>query len=401
MLDALMMSLWMGFLAAAVTAVGVYLFRKAVLGDLTFQEAAGAWLPLACCFLVMYATRHSAISWIFGMAGVGWLAWVALRRRREEKEIEEALIAQEIEKWSAAIAADDRNAGAHLFLGHALVQRGDFDTAAWHYQRALQLYPENVRDLLAFLGQRTEAEVLAIRLRLPELDAIARAVRERSTLGNEAPPGIPLVQESPPEPAPEEAPGRPLLGHASLEERDEELARLGRLADLRQVVDASPDDLAIRLAYASALEEAGFLARAREEYQRVAAADPGNAEAAEALARLEAPAEAAPATDEGHRAPAEAETAPQPPARLVRLRDLLATGGADVGARLAYAQALEADGLLEDACAQYRRVLALQPGHPEAAAALSRLERLLPAGLQVPAADATEPAPPFEPRTRA
>lgn len=428
--DALFMALWMGFLIAAVAFVGALLFWKAIQGDITFQEAAIAWIPLAACFLLLYISRGTVLSWLFGIAGVGYLAWIVLRRHQEEQQIEEDLVAQEIEKWGQAVEADPANGGAHLYLGHALVQRGDLDGAADHYRHALELDLNNVRELLMFLARRGDAEEREIRARLPDLERITRQVRERSAFGpaaasspspadlraerEGAPPagdteetGSPFPPESGEEggrqSASSTAPaGRVLFGYETDEERFADQERLGRLAELRKVVDDSPDDLFARQAYAAALAEAGYTERACEEYQLLLAADPDNQDAAEALARLTAmaPAETneAPAADTAEATAGDDQTPPRF-TRMARLRALLEAGESDVEARLAYAQALEEEGLSQDAYAQYRRILEREPEHPAAAAGVSRLEDSMPVGLQVPADTEERPfAPPERPQ---
>ncbi len=294
MLENLFLGLAMGTIGAAYLAVGAYLFHKAILGDITFREAVIAFVPLVVSFIGVFVGQGTLFSWICGLAGLGYLGYLVARRHQEERRIEIELVESELEKWGRAVADDDSNAGAHLFLANALVEKGDLDAAAAHYRKSLERDPTNVKELMEFLLRRTSTEQAAIRSLLPELDRIAQEQYERDTYGRvitgqNAQPALSAPDQGPelsPEGAKGPRPGRVLLGYESPEEAYADQQRRAYLSEMRRVVDQSPDDVAARLAYAAALEEAGHPDRAREEYRRVLSLSPDHAEARAALNRL-------------------------------------------------------------------------------------------------------------------
>ncbi|HPO72621.1 MAG TPA: tetratricopeptide repeat protein [Armatimonadota bacterium] len=294
MLENLFLGLAMGTIGAAYLAVGAYLFHKAILGDITFREAVIAFVPLVVSFIGVFVGQGTLFSWICGLAGLGYLGYLVARRHQEERQIEIDLVNAELEKWGRAVADDDANAGAHLYLANALVEKGDFDAAATHYRKSLERDPTNIKELMEFLLRRPRPVQAAIRERLPELDRLVQDQYERDTYGRvvTGPNAQPLLsaREPEPEPAPEGATAAPpapvLLGYESPEEAYADQQRRAYLSEMRRVVDQSPDDVAARLAYAAALEEAGHPDRAREEYRRVLSLSPDHAEARAALNRL-------------------------------------------------------------------------------------------------------------------
>lgn len=321
--DLLWRALLMGFFGGIYGLLGAYLFWKAIQGDITFYQAGLVWIPLLGCFLLIWA-GGSAGGWVGGMGSLAYITWIAVRNTQEEKQIREDLIARDIAKWSRTIADDPHNAGAHLFLGHALVERGEMDAAAGEYTRALELDPTNVRALLDSLVRRRSDVEAAIRSRLPDLEQISREVTQRSTLpgavayevdakaiphtpfvgtpqGPYTTGGLPIVpgalgvvdgagigsiREDPHKPV-----HREMLGYESEEERVHDQELRARLSDLQTVVQTNPDDASFRLAYAEALEEVEEFERAREQYHWALKLDPSNQKAAAAIARLGEPEE--------------------------------------------------------------------------------------------------------------
>lgn len=318
---ALWLALWIGFFGAVFALVGVWLFGKALVGDITFREACLTCLPLAVCYLLIFAARGTFFVWIFGACALAYAFWIATQRTAEQRQMEQLALQRDHDRWRDAVLTDDHNAGAHLFLGHALVKMGDLEGAAEQYDRALALDPVNVRELLSFLAGRAEQEVTELRRLLPDLEALERQVRRRdsyrgdlihteshphverdrgglthleplrSTLAIAAPAGqVPAEPNAVPENA-----HREYFGET---EDEVEHGTGGRLSELRQLLDINPDDPLTRLAYAEALEEAGEIEAARAEYQRVAREEPENEPARAALARLEGAEESAPPAEE-------------------------------------------------------------------------------------------------------
>ena len=190
-------------------------------------------------------------------------------------------------------------------------------------------------------------------------------------------------------------PERALLGYESPEEAYKDQQRQAHLSEMRRVLEDSPDDLVTRFAYAAALEEAGHIDRAREEYAHVLALSPGHPDATTALARLGEPEPVEEFPTFGGASPRQRRLD-----HLARLKEVLQSEAGDVGPRLAYARSLEEGGLVEDARQQYERVLAQEPRNAEATAALARLAGPGGPKLDLAAAESAG-APPRPPRERA
>lgn len=294
MLDSLFMGLWMGFWGAVVAFFGAILFWKAIQGDITFGEAAILWFPLFLAFLFAYVAyvvmRSTLLAIGFGLAGGGYVVWQVVRQHQEERRAEEAVLQAEMDKWSRAVAADDRNAGAHLFLGHVLVKRGDYEAAASEYRRALELDPTNASDLRLFLGAQPTHVAEAMAAHLPDLERLTRAQRSRRPTWADADhrPSAPAASAGqPPCPTTAATPQRHWFGATPEEESTEVPSGLSaRLAELRAHLGRNPDDQDTRLRYAQALAAAGEKEEARKEYEKVLARNPQNQEAADGLALL-------------------------------------------------------------------------------------------------------------------
>jgi len=221
---ALCMGFW-GFVYVLLTGLVVW---KVIQGDLSVRDGLIHWAPMFLCYLLLYAARGTILSWLFGVGGMSYLLWVTYQDFAEEQRIEKALLAQDLQKWQDAVAQDEHNAGAHLYLGHALAQWGDYDAAAAEYRRALELDITNVRELLLFLSRHSGVVENEIRSRLPDLERLSREARHRK-FGPAAPADaapsetMPEPAQAPDEGAPaaqdEERPGRVLLGYESDEER--------------------------------------------------------------------------------------------------------------------------------------------------------------------------------------
>lgn len=227
-----------------------------------------------------YTASGGVLRLLFLACAPAYLGLLTFLQQREGERIADDLVEREVEKWSRAIAADDLNAGAHLFLGNALLARGDSAAAAGEYRRALELDPGNARDLLLFLTKRPEEEVQALREQLPDLEQLAREVRQRSTFNEEI-----AWTDSEHRDTVGPLPHRELLGYESPEERFA-MVEQPSLGEMQRLLEQSPDDTVLRLNYAAALVEAGQATRARAQYEQVLALEPGNADAATALARL-------------------------------------------------------------------------------------------------------------------
>ena len=297
-MDSLFTAFVMGFWGVVYALIGGLLFLKAVQGDITFREAALIFSPLAVCFILMGVTNGTPFFYVFLVASLVWIVWLTMRQTIAEQKVESDIVAEEVEKWSQAVAQDARNVGAHVFLGHAHARGARYDTAAEEYRRALELDATSARDINRYLAMRSNAEAAAVRSRLPELDRVTRELKQRSCYtprpGAAAPPAgaengslAGGTADDGDAPAPEQPPsGREFFGYASEEEHQAELERHGRLTELRSALDNAPDDVPARLAYARLLEEVGQAERAAGEYAHALTLKPGDTEAKRALARL-------------------------------------------------------------------------------------------------------------------
>ena len=150
--DALFMALWMGFLIAAVAFVGASSSgRRSRATSLSRRPPSPD--PLAACFLLLYISRGTVLSWLFGIAGVGYLAWIVLRRHQEEQQIEETWSPRRSRSGARRWRPTQRTAAPTL-PGARAGAAGRSDGAADHYRHALELDLNNVRELLMFLARR-------------------------------------------------------------------------------------------------------------------------------------------------------------------------------------------------------------------------------------------------------
>ena len=179
-MDSLFTAFVMGFWGVVYALIGGLLFLKAVQGDITFREAALIFSPLAVCFILMGVTNGTPFFYVFLVASLVWIVWLTMRQTIAEQKVESDIVAEEVEKWSQAVAQDARNVGAHVFLGHAHARGARYDTAAEEYRRALELDATSARDINRYLAMRSNAEAAAVRSRLPELDRVTRELKQRS-----------------------------------------------------------------------------------------------------------------------------------------------------------------------------------------------------------------------------
>ncbi|MBI3948256.1 MAG: tetratricopeptide repeat protein [Armatimonadetes bacterium] len=299
----------------AIGACFVFLLRKAMDGELARDTFVLHCIPLGFLLIGFLATNGRPWSPLLGLAIPAYIGVVLLRLHQESQRAAEEVLQRELDKWGRAVADDDRNSGAHLYLGNALVERRDYEAAAAHYRRALELDPTNVRELREFLLRCPGSVAAEVEARLPDLDRVEAEVRRRGgarpgdsvfvekewrVVGDVRHPHLEehhatMVVAAPPGEVPREAndvgpaPRREWLGAAD-EPGDAGSAAAGRLSELRGLLDRNPDDTFTRAAYAAALEAAGDRDGARAQLEKVLRAEPGNQEAAAALQRLTAPA---------------------------------------------------------------------------------------------------------------
>jgi len=256
---------------------GPYLIFEMVRdGHLTTPEAVARVIPLGvlvACSMMLPGRFGPLVT----LAGVAYVAGVLARPWRESRRTDRELSEADAEKWRQAVAANDRDADAHLLLGHALLSLGNEAGAVAQYHRALALDPRTAEALDLHLVQQRRGRERRMRARLPDLGRVAAEARQRRvspvTAGGTAQPAEPARRE--------------LLGAASEEARRAEMAASERLAYLHRLMDDDPHSVAARVRYAAELADQGYRDRAREELQVALKLEPGSEDAAALLRRLE------------------------------------------------------------------------------------------------------------------
>ncbi len=149
--------------------------------EISGREAiASAAVVLACAVLFFVGYTDLSLPWgipaAAGGATTAFLLWLVHQPELERRAVSRQIAAGEYARWKRAVAADPGNAGAHLYLGHALLQQGHCDEAGTAYRAALDLDPTCIHSIEITLAGAPEAHAAKARTHLPDLRRIAEEV---------------------------------------------------------------------------------------------------------------------------------------------------------------------------------------------------------------------------------